>query len=95
MLPNLYPFQVALAPDQCGGKNMELVGRLCGTFSAQPQIRSVRCACRECLLFCFANDADAQIFNRIFGGEYLANETRSTDCGRDCRPQLTSYARRK
>ena len=81
-LDRVYPFPVTLAADECGGSNIDLLERVCETLTVQPQIRSVLCAHRGCLLFCFASDADAQTFYRIFGGEYfvakVAGEIRST-----------------
>lgn len=64
-----YPFQVALAADQCSGKNYELIMCACAAFNTALRAHAVRRHDGHHVVLCFASYTDAKDFMAMFGGE--------------------------
>jgi hypothetical protein len=66
-----WPHQVALPADACSGKQYDEKHGFCRDLSLCPRGKSFRRDDRDYIVYCFADPAHAELFQRRFGGEAI------------------------
>lgn len=71
-----WPHQVALPAEVIRGRNYTIIDRFCRGLSVCTRHHSYRQDNEEFVVYCFAEERDAEFFHTHFGGERMTPDTR-------------------